>query len=148
MSVPNFWNQQHPLYNQYETLYHRLVPSYGSADSEEGEMLRAASKLGYDYYNNGMCNNVSGAAKYLIERFKEYDLGCLDELNILYAFSNNAGPFSTDLDPLITTVIAKLVEYIISVNGVYLATADDMFDWQDPDRAPMDYDDHDDRWDD
>lgn len=136
MSTLNFWNQQHPLFAQYERLYAQLVPASGSAETEEGEMLRAASRLGYDFYNNGMCNNTSGAAKYLIDRFEAHNLGCKDELRELYLFSNTGGYMGANLNRSITSVVAAVVEHIIKQNGFYLATADDMFDWQDPDFYP------------
>ena len=46
MSAPSFWNQDHPLVAQYEELYAKLVPDAGNAETEEGEMLRAVSRLG------------------------------------------------------------------------------------------------------
>lgn len=140
MSAPSFWNQDHPLFAQYEEMYAKLVPASGNAETEEGEMLRAASRLGYDYYNNGMINNTSGAAKYLIKKFSERDLGCKAELDRLYMFSNTGCYTMINLDPSITTVTAAVVEHIIKQNGFYLASADDMFDWQDPDYYPEEED--------
>ena len=93
-----------------------------------------------NYYNNGMCNNTSGAAKYLIEMFNEHDLGCKAELRCLYRLSNLPGYTSLDLDTTITKVTETVVEHIIKQNGFYVASADDLFDWQDPDYYPDDED--------
>jgi len=61
-----YWNQQ----GLYQADYDRLVeamPAMGKCDTVAGEMIRAASKLGYDFYNNGMGNNTSGAINFLAE---------------------------------------------------------------------------------
>lgn len=61
----SFWNNNHPLQSLYNELYDSLVPSHGSAETLAGEVIRAATKLYYDYYNNGLCNNVTGAVDFL-----------------------------------------------------------------------------------
>lgn len=143
MTAPSFWTEDHPLFPQYKELYDKLVSASSNAETEEGEMLRAVSRLGYDYYNNGMCNNTSGAAKYLIEQFDEHGLGCDAELQRLYLYSNTGTYVKADLDAEVTTVTAAVVEHILKQNGFYLASADDLFDWQDPDYYPDDEDDED-----
>lgn len=40
----------------YRRLFKLLVPKSGNADTAQGELLRAMSKIYYDYYNNGCCN--------------------------------------------------------------------------------------------
>ena len=62
-----YWNHQGKFQAQYEELFN-LVPAMGKSDTVAGEMIRAVSKLGYDFYNNGMGNNTSGAANYLYEK--------------------------------------------------------------------------------
>jgi hypothetical protein len=41
------------LEKRNEALYDKLVPSQGSADTVEGEMLRAINRIIYRYYNDG-----------------------------------------------------------------------------------------------
>jgi hypothetical protein len=41
------------LQKEYDALYAELVPSMGKADTIEGEVLRAASKIIYRHYNDG-----------------------------------------------------------------------------------------------
>ena len=41
------------LQKEYDALYAELVPSMGKADTIEGEVLRAASKIVYRHYNDG-----------------------------------------------------------------------------------------------
>ena len=43
----------------------KLVPLYGRCKYVEGELMRALGKVYYDYYNNKMCNNTSGACNYI-----------------------------------------------------------------------------------
>lgn len=49
----------------YELAYAALVPDSGKAETLEGELLRAASRIAHDYTNNGFGNNWSGALKFL-----------------------------------------------------------------------------------
>jgi hypothetical protein len=43
----------------YNFLYDQLVPNDGPAEYLEGELLRAISRIHYDYLNNGFGNNWS-----------------------------------------------------------------------------------------
>lgn len=66
MKQPNFWDETHPLTKQSEELCNALVPASGMCDTVQGELLRASSKIAYDWYNNGWgCNNWSGAVVYI-----------------------------------------------------------------------------------
>ena len=49
----------------FERIFDELVPSEGKAKTLAGEMVRAAARLRYDFYNNGMGNNTSGALNFL-----------------------------------------------------------------------------------
>lgn len=60
-----FWNDTHPLSGDYDRLFNQLVPASGCADTLAGEVLRAASRINYDHYNNGSCNNSTGAWNFL-----------------------------------------------------------------------------------
>lgn len=48
-----YWSNAGRLSNEYNELYNKLVPSSGKADTIEGEVLRAASKIYYRHYNDG-----------------------------------------------------------------------------------------------
>lgn len=52
----SYWNNNGAYQKEYEELYEKLVPSSGDADSIHGEMIRAVSRLYYDFCNNGNCN--------------------------------------------------------------------------------------------
>ena len=71
---------------KYQTDYDRLanlMPAIGDADSVAGEMIRSISRLGHELYNNGMGNNSSGAANFLLNH------DCIDATThgIIYPFT-------------------------------------------------------------
>lgn len=41
---------------QYSKLYDELVPGKGASKTVNGELIRAFSRLQYEYFNNGNCN--------------------------------------------------------------------------------------------
>ena len=49
----NYYHGKGQLSKEYNELYAKLVPSQGPADTIEGEVLRAASKIVYRHYNDG-----------------------------------------------------------------------------------------------
>jgi hypothetical protein len=53
---PGFWNQSHPLAAKQLELFNKLVPPMGEATTPHGEVLRAATRIYYDVYNNGLGN--------------------------------------------------------------------------------------------
>lgn len=48
-----YWAGKGQLQKEYDALYNELVPSMGAADTIQGEVLRAASKIVYRHYNDG-----------------------------------------------------------------------------------------------
>lgn len=52
----SYWNHEGAYEKQYNALYEALVPASGSATTLNGELIRAVSRLGYEYCNNGNCN--------------------------------------------------------------------------------------------
>ena len=48
-----YWSGTGALQKEYDVLYNELVPSQGKADTIEGEVLRASSKIVYRHYNDG-----------------------------------------------------------------------------------------------
>jgi hypothetical protein len=48
-----YWSGTGALQKEYDALYAKLVPSQGAAETIEGEVLRAASKIVYRHYNDG-----------------------------------------------------------------------------------------------
>jgi len=60
-----YWNGTGNYQKDYDELY-KLVPISGASKVLAGELTRAATKIGYDFYNNGMSNNTSGALLLLL----------------------------------------------------------------------------------
>jgi hypothetical protein len=50
---PKYWNQEGKYQEQYTIFFNELVPNSGEAETVEGELLRAITKLQYDAHNNG-----------------------------------------------------------------------------------------------
>ena len=55
----SYWNENGAYQKEYDELYEKLVPRSGEADTVHGEMIRAISRITYDYFNNGNCNIVT-----------------------------------------------------------------------------------------
>lgn len=56
MGVNSYWNNNGLYQSDYDELYKQLVPPSGEASTYNGEILRAVSRLGHEYNNNGNCN--------------------------------------------------------------------------------------------
>ena len=52
----SYWNETGAYNTEYDILYKQLVPAMGEADTVNGELLRASSRLYYEYFNNGNMN--------------------------------------------------------------------------------------------
>lgn len=53
---PTYWNEKGKHQKLYRSLFKKLVPQEGEANTISGEILRIVSKIYYDIYNNGACN--------------------------------------------------------------------------------------------
>jgi len=60
-----YWDNNGKYQEQYTKAWEQLIPASGEADAGWPEALRAISRIGYDYYNNGFCN--------LWQRWEEFD---------------------------------------------------------------------------
>lgn len=52
----SYWSSTGTYQEQFDKLYEEMVPSSGSAKTFNGELIRAISRLFYEYCNNGNCN--------------------------------------------------------------------------------------------
>ena len=55
-TVGNYWDETGKYQKEYQVAFDLLVPTHGEAEKGLPEALRAISRIGYDYYNNGFCN--------------------------------------------------------------------------------------------
>lgn len=51
-----YWNGEGAYNEEYKRLCEEMVPDSGRANSYQGEVIRAVSRMYYEYYNNGNCN--------------------------------------------------------------------------------------------
>ena len=51
-----YWDNEGKYQEQYTKAWDKLIPASGEAEDGLPEALRAISRIGYDYYNNGFCN--------------------------------------------------------------------------------------------
>jgi len=51
-----YWDNNGKYQEQYSKAWEKLIPASGEAEDGLPEALRAISRIGYDYYNNGFCN--------------------------------------------------------------------------------------------
>ena len=52
----SYWSETGVYQKEYNELYKKHIPNSGSCISLNGELIRAISRLTYEYYNNGNCN--------------------------------------------------------------------------------------------
>lgn len=51
-----YWQDNGAYQQEYEKLWNELVPAEGEAETVNGEILRASSKLYHEFFNNGNMN--------------------------------------------------------------------------------------------
>lgn len=140
-----YWDQVGKYQDLYNELFAQLVPSAGKCATVEGELIRAASKIYYDYYNNGFGNNWSGPWKFL-EQFSGR-IPLADELEKLKPYSHGRMADSRSVDSALDSMVDKVMEYVQSKNGEFTPNTSDMWDLQEPDdvgeREFLDDDDED-----
>ena len=51
-----YWDNEGKYQEQYTKAWEQLIPASGEAKNGWPEALRAISRIGYDYYNNGFAN--------------------------------------------------------------------------------------------
>ena len=137
-----YWNSNGTFQATYQELYAALVPNSGSCANLEGELLRASCKLYYDYYNNGMCNNTSGPARFISRFFDQINApeNVQTALREIYLESNTGGYTDINLENQLELLADFIIAYVAGKNGEYQAFSGDMWDLSEPDN----YDDEDD----
>lgn len=77
-----YWNGEGAYEAEYQRLYDEFVPSSGRSNSFQGEVMRAVSRMYYEYYNNGNCNACEE-----IPACAYWELDDEDEMEYEYAVS-------------------------------------------------------------
>ena len=114
-------------------LFDALVPSSGPAETLAGEVVRACAKLRYDFYNNGMGNNTSGAINFL----RDNSVVSSMTYDSIYAYSRGRiydGNYNLNdnLHKAIEEMSQNVID-MISRNPIMssIENKDDMFDFED-----------------
>lgn len=140
MNDNTYWNNNGKHQADYELLANTIVPPSGNAGTYEGEMLRATTRLYYDYYNNGMANNTSGAVKFLIEANDKFNLGIDHELELVSYECNTTYYTEAPLAEPLETIANAVIEYVLSKDGKYTVSDVNLFDYADEDATDDDDD--------
>lgn len=150
-TTPSFWNETHPLSAACTALTEELVPSEGNCATIEGEILRAANRITYDWYNNGFgCNNWSGAI-YFLEEYLPMPKELEDHVVLLMKLSTGAPvPYGADKDITLAVeaLMERAVQYVMAFKGAYHENTEDLdlFDFSSPDYEGDDEDEDEDMW--
>jgi len=112
-----------------------LVPDRGKCDTLAGEVLRAAGRLQYDFYNNGMGNNTSGALLFLDHHgvIKSRDFRSVYPFTRgrLYEGDYNGDDFHKSIDSIVESATQFVLAYPSTRN---LDNEEDMFDYEEPEQ--------------
>ena len=128
-----------------DALFEELVPPMGKADSLAGEIIRAVSRIGYRFFNDGdqlgigygkeTCNP---AGRFLIKRTNDKIADIASGMFGLYAEEK----YEEQLKDLLYAV----AEYVEGNPELRQTETDDMFDYRDKYEDVDDSDDEDEEW--
>ena len=133
-----YWNKAGKYQAEYDRLVN-LVPDSGNCDTVAGEMIRAVSRLGYDFYNNGMGNNTSGAVNFLDHMDVFVTREDSATFATIYDMSRGAvysGRYEGDsLHTAIERAVDLTIEAILANPALETQpNTDDIFDYEDPEQ--------------
>lgn len=118
----------------FERIWEELVPREGNAATVAGEMIRAAGRLRYDFYTNGMGNNTSGALKFLREK------SAIDQELFEYVLPYTTGRlykgnYENDLFHIAIDRIVEMTTKMVTYNPqlMTMENTEDMLDYSDED---------------
>jgi hypothetical protein len=153
--MSKYWNKQGQYQAEFDAMSNELMPVSGAADSLAGELVRAVNRLYYDAFNNGFCNNTSGAINFLTQYlvpFYHQDRDLADALSVVEPKTNTGG-YSTvgaSTGLALDTLVDRVAALIIAQPQLRTVPAPcDLFDLEDPEyvEEEEDYEDEDDyRW--
>ena len=137
-----YWNRNGHHQEAYDRLKD-LVPLSGPADTFEGEMLRASTKLYWDYFNNGFGNSWSGALEFLNKYgtnvWFDDDTGLSDVIvSSEYEFLSEYAPGqyignNKQAERIVESILDRVVDYVSLKKGVYTPSPCDMWSLDKPD---------------
>ena len=128
----------------FERIFEELVPTEGKSDTVAGEMVRAAGRLRYDFYNNGMGNNTSGALNFL-RHHSVIDKQLADYVRPYTTGRLYDGVYEGDFFQVAIDTIVEMTEKFVTSNPqtMTIDNATDMFEFSDDDLEYEEYFDED-----
>lgn len=126
VSGKSYWDGSGVYQEEYNELYEKMVPARGNASTLNGELIRAVSRLAYEYCNNGNCNaceahEIQNDGWYGGDEDEEWE----EETEYDYSLSDYYGKFLQIIEETIKTdEVAKLVA---SVEEIILNSRQDWF---------------------
>lgn len=135
--MASYWKKQGRYQEEYNKLFEEFVPDCGATKTIGGEVLRAASRIYYDAYNNGFYNNTSGALNYLDEWSGLFGIE-FEEIYLELKGKVNTGGYSDfeseSVQNALDTMVDLVVKWIVDNPVVAMTKSDaDLFDYEDPD---------------
>lgn len=147
-----YWNNT-PA--EFKELFNALIPGSGAAQTLEGELLRAANKLYYDYANNGFGNNVSGAENFL-RTFGGNNPRLHNALDVLHPYTRGNPGNELDRNPKAEQAVEAALDVMMDVIFYRVLSASqandfhpnpgDMYDYSNSDDPYPEDDDEDDEY--
>lgn len=123
-------NTMEMIRDKMDVLFEELVPLSGKCDSLAGEIIRAASRIGYRFFNDGdqlgigygkeTCN---AAGRFLIKRTNERIADIVSDMFGLYSEEKYENKLKDMLD--------AVVEHVEGNPGLRQTETEDMFDYFD-----------------
>lgn len=78
-----YWNGGGTYQEAMNTYFEELVPSFGEAQTVEGEILRAINQLIHDHYNNGSCNARADHSSTLVAHNNLFDSQTREQIKLI-----------------------------------------------------------------
>ena len=115
----------------FSKLANELIPDRGKCDTLAGEVLRAAGRLQYDFYNNGMGNNTSGAIHFL----DHHGVIKTEDFQTVYPFTRGRiynGRYENDVfHKSIDSIVESAVLFVLNNPATRdISNEEDMFDFE------------------
>ena len=133
-----YWNGTGQYQSQFDEFI-QLMPGSGNSDVVAGELIRAANRLAYDFYNNGMGNNTSGAINFL-DHYCVLDADNTNVYGRIYEYTrgriHQGRCEGSDLQTAIESMMDMTIEFIMAnPHLITQANEDDIFKYEDPEQT-------------
>jgi len=127
----SYWNQEGKYQTEYDRII-KLMPDSGNSHVVAGELIRAASRLAHDCWNNGMGNNTSGAANFLMQK------GAItkETYDTVYYWTRGRILSDSELDVPMNQLINETIEFILAHPELEMTpNTEDIFEYQDKEQT-------------